>query len=87
MTNFIPEKADYDAAFKRLEFECIHEIDKLPQLNSDAQTLYDYGVYLNQKKGPKQFDQVARHYRIAAAFGHYRAATSGVFQGSCRVTV
>jgi TPR repeat protein len=75
LTNFIPEKADYDAAFKRLEFDCIHEIDKLPQLNSDAQTLYDYGVYLNQKKGPKQFDQVARYYRIAAALGHYRAAT------------
>jgi hypothetical protein len=75
LTYFIPEKADYDVAFQRLEFECIKEIDKLPELDSDAQILYNYAVQLTQASGPKKFDQAARYFRVAAAFGHYRAAT------------
>jgi hypothetical protein len=73
---FVPEKADYDAAFERLKFECTHERDHLPPLDADAQVLYLYGLHLNQKPGPKDFDQAARYYRIAAAFGHYRASTN-----------
>ena len=74
LTHFIPEKADYDVAFQRLEFKCISEKNNLPDLDDNAQRLYDYGVYLTQASGPKQFDEAARYYRIAAAFGHYRAA-------------
>lgn len=76
VTNFIPEKADYDVAFKRLEFTCVHESDVLPPLNSDAHILYRYALDLTQSKGPKDFNQAARLYRIAAAYGHYRAATN-----------
>ena len=70
------EKADYDDAFERLTFDCIHERDHLPPLDADAQVLYLYGLHLTQKPGPKDFDQAARYYRIAAAFGHYRASTN-----------
>ncbi|WP_296188278.1 SEL1-like repeat protein [Pseudomonas sp. UBA1879] len=73
---FIPEKADYDAAFERLQFECKHEKDSLPPLDNDAQLLYLYGLHLTQASGPKDFDSAARYYRIAAAFGHHRAATN-----------
>ena len=76
VTYFIPEKADYDVAFKRLEFTCAHESDALPGLHPDAQTLYRYALHLTQVKGPKDFNLAARFYRIAAAHGHYRAATN-----------
>ena len=71
---FKPGKADYDAAFERLEFTCKHESESLPPLNTDAQALYLYGLHLTQVAGPKDFDSAARYYRIAAAFGHYCAA-------------
>lgn len=74
VTEFIPEKADYDVAFKRLEFQCIHERDHLPALHPDADKLYKYGLHLAQLTGPKDFDKVARYHRIAAAFDHYLAA-------------
>jgi TPR repeat protein len=76
ITRLVPEKADYDAAFKNLEFECVHESTKLPALDADAELLYRYGLHLTQVRGPKDFDQAARYYRIAAAHGHYRAATN-----------
>ena len=75
-TKFVPEKADYDTAFKNLEFECVYESEKLPPLDADAELLYRYGLHLTQVRGPKDFDQAARYYRIAAAHGHYRAATN-----------
>lgn len=76
VTNFIPQKADYDVAFKRLEFECKYESDYLPTINAEAELLYRYGLFVLNLKGPKDFDKAARYYRIAAAFGDYRAATS-----------
>ena len=76
VTEFVPEKADYDAAFQNLEFECVHESTKLPALDADAELLYRYALHLTQVRGPKDFDQAARYYRIAAAHGHYRAATN-----------
>lgn len=30
VTYFTPDQANFDAAFKHLEFECIHEADRLP---------------------------------------------------------
>jgi TPR repeat protein len=74
--NFIPEKADYDVAFKRLEFNCVHESEKLQTVQPNAELLYRYGLNLIQIKGPKNFDLAARYFRIASAYGDYRAATN-----------
>lgn len=76
LNHFLPEQSDYDAAFERLKFECQKERDSLPELNPNAHILYLYGLHLTQITGPKDFDSAARYYRIAAAFGHYRAATN-----------
>jgi TPR repeat protein len=76
VTNFIPEKADYDVAFKRLEFSCAHESEKLQPVQPNAEVLYRYGLHLIQLKGPKDFDLAARYFRIASAYGDYRAATN-----------
>ncbi|RDS78715.1 sel1 repeat family protein, partial [Dyella monticola] len=57
----------------KLTFTCTHEADRLPPLNSDADQLFTYARYLEKKKGPKDFNAVARYYRIAAAYGHYKA--------------
>lgn len=76
VTNFIPQKADYDVAYKRLEFECVHESERMPSVPPDAEPLYRYGLHLTQLKGPKDFDKAARYFRIAAAIGDSRAATN-----------
>ncbi|MEC4774235.1 DUF6396 domain-containing protein [Burkholderia cenocepacia] len=65
-----PELANVRA---NLAFTCIHEADRLPALNPDAETLFRYGRYLQTRDGPKDYDEVARYYRIAAAHGHYKA--------------
>jgi uncharacterized protein len=56
-----------------LAFTCIHEADRLPALDPDADALFRYGRYLQTQDGSKNFDEVARYYRIAAAHGHYKA--------------
>ncbi|WP_353847724.1 sel1 repeat family protein [Burkholderia sp.] len=56
-----------------LAFTCVHEVDHLPPINPEADKLFQYGRYLEKKDGPKDFNDVARYYRIAAAHGHYRA--------------
>jgi hypothetical protein len=56
-----------------LTFRCAHEADHLPPISSEADTLFQYGRYLQKKDGPKDFNNVARYYRIAAAHGHYKA--------------
>jgi hypothetical protein len=56
-----------------LAFTCAHEADRLPPLDSQADQLFKYARYLEKKKGPKDFDGIARYYRIAAAYGHYKA--------------
>jgi hypothetical protein len=76
VTSFTPDKINFDAAFKHLDFICAYEADRLPPLHPDAEPLYRYGLYLTQLKGPKNFDLAARYYRISAAHGHYRAATN-----------
>ncbi|MGE6387760.1 SEL1-like repeat protein [Pseudomonas sp. NPDC078416] len=75
ITKSVSKKSDYDAVFKNLEFECVHESTKLPALDADAESLYRYGLHLTQAGRLKNLDQAARYYRIAAAFVHYRAAT------------
>ena len=56
-----------------LAFTCTHEADHLPPLDPQADHLFKYARYLQTKKGPKDFDDMARYYRIAAAYGHYKA--------------
>ena len=56
-----------------LAFTCVHEADHLPPLDPNADALFLYGRYLQKKDGPKEFNEVARYYRIAAAHGHYKA--------------
>ena len=68
--------ASADVAYSRLEFKCVYERDSLPALNPDADTFYRYGVYLEKRKGQKDYDAIARYYRIAAANDHYKAATN-----------
>ncbi|ASL42635.1 hypothetical protein bAD24_I04040 [Burkholderia sp. AD24] len=64
---------DLSAVRANLAFTCIHEADHLPPLDPQADLLFQYGRYLQKKDGPKDFNEVARFYRIAAAHGHYKA--------------
>jgi uncharacterized protein len=56
-----------------LAFTCVREVDHLPPLDRDADRLFQYGRYLQKRDGEKSFNEVARYYRIAAAYGHYKA--------------
>jgi TPR repeat protein len=67
---------DLQAVTENLKFDCVYETDKLSALMPESDRLYKYGLYLQLKAGPKDFDEVARYYRIAAAHGHYKASTN-----------
>jgi TPR repeat protein len=69
-------KKEIAQAMDRLAFTCVKEADHLPALNRDADILYQYGLYLEKQKGQKPYDEIARFYRIAAAYDHYKAATN-----------
>lgn len=56
-----------------LAFTCTHEADHLPRLDPEADKLFQYARYLEKKDGPKDFNDIARYYRIASAHGHYKA--------------
>jgi TPR repeat protein len=71
--NQMSSQADMSALRANLVFTCIHEADHLPSLDPEADQLFKYGRYLEKKDGPKDFNEVARFYRIAAAYGHYKA--------------
>lgn len=64
---------DVSAVRVKLAFTCTHEADHLPPLDPEADKLFQFGRYLEKKDGPKDFNEVARYYRIAAAYGHYKA--------------
>uniref|UniRef100_UPI003C6E6DE3 tetratricopeptide repeat protein n=1 Tax=Pseudomonas viridiflava TaxID=33069 RepID=UPI003C6E6DE3 len=57
-------------------FSCTHEKDNLPTLDINADLLYKYALRLEQVDGKKTYDEIAAYYRIAAAHGHYKAATN-----------
>jgi len=71
--NALSSVADIAAVRANLAFTCVHEADHLPPLDPEADELFKYGRYLEKLDGPKDFDVVARYYRIAAAHGHYKA--------------
>ena len=56
-----------------LAFTCTREADHLPALDPDAEKLFRYARFLQKQEGPKDFDDIMRYYRIAAAHGHYKA--------------
>jgi uncharacterized protein len=72
----MPSVSQMDFAYGQLEFQCAYESDVLPALGSDSDTLYRYSIYLEKLKGKKNYEQIARYYRIAAAHEHYKAATN-----------
>ena len=69
----MPAQAERDAVRAKLAFTCVHEADHLPPLDPQADTLFQYALFLEKKSGPKDYDAAARYYRIAAAYGHYKA--------------
>ncbi|HDR9037103.1 TPA: sel1 repeat family protein [Burkholderia vietnamiensis] len=64
---------DMSAVRANLAFACTHQADHLPPLDPQADGLFRYARYLEKLDGPKDFNEVARYYRIAAAHGHYKA--------------
>ncbi|MBN3471067.1 sel1 repeat family protein [Pseudomonas savastanoi pv. phaseolicola] len=67
---------DMAKAMERLSFTCTHEADNLPAISEDAQALYRYALFLESKKGAKDYQQIGRYYRLAYATGNYKAATN-----------
>jgi uncharacterized protein len=72
----MPEASQVEFAYSRLQFTCVHEADALPAIDKDVDLLYRYGIYMEKIKGRKNYDDIARYYRIAAAHEHYKAATN-----------
>ena len=64
---------DLSALRANLAFTCVHEASHLPTLDPNADKLFLYARYLQRKEGPKDFDDIMRYYRIAAAYDHYKA--------------
>ncbi len=69
----MPTVPDLATVRANLAFTCVREADHLPPLDPEADALFKYARYLQKLEGPKDFDDVARYYRIAAAHGHYKA--------------
>jgi hypothetical protein len=64
---------DLSAVRANLAFTCVREADHLPSLDPDADQLFKYARWLQKQDGPKDFSDMARYYRIAAAHDHYKA--------------
>lgn len=71
--NQVPSPTNMDGVRANLAFTCVREADHLPSIDPDSDQLFAYGRYLEQQAGPKNFDEAARYYRIAAAYGHFKA--------------
>ncbi|AET93857.1 Sel1-like repeat protein (plasmid) [Burkholderia sp. YI23] len=71
--NTLPDSTNVAQFRASMAFTCSHEADRLPVLDPDADALFRYGRYLQTRDGPKDFNEVARYFRIAAAYGHYKA--------------
>ncbi|POD72521.1 hypothetical protein BKM17_21150 [Pseudomonas syringae group genomosp. 3] len=71
-----PASSGERALQNNLRFKCHREADVLPPVNQDADTLYQYGLFLQQRERPSDISDAARYYRVAAAHGHYKAATN-----------
>lgn len=69
----MPTQAELNAVRAKLAFTCVHEADHLPPLDPQVDPLFQYALFLEKKPGPKDYDAAARYYRIASAYGHYKA--------------
>ena len=69
----VAKSNDTSALRANLAFTCTHEASHLPPLNPGADRLFAYARYLQKQPGPKDFADIMRYYRIAAAYGHYKA--------------
>ncbi|WP_459618857.1 SEL1-like repeat protein, partial [Burkholderia sp. 3C] len=69
----LPSQSDINGVRANLAFACVRQADHLPPLDSQADEFFKYGLYLEKQDGPKDFNSAARYYRIAAAYGHYKA--------------
>jgi len=67
---------DLSAVRANLAFTCVHQADHLPRLDPEADQLFKYARWLQKQDGPKDFSDIARYYRIAAAHDHYKANTN-----------
>ncbi|TAM54143.1 MAG: sel1 repeat family protein [Paraburkholderia sp.] len=67
------QSSNLNALRENLAFSCVRETSHLPQLDPDADKLFLYARYLQKQAGQKDFDDILRYYRIAAAYGHYKA--------------
>jgi len=74
--NSLTSLPDLSAVRANLAFTCVREADHLPPLDPDADQLFKYARWLQKQDGPKDFSDVARYYRIAAAHDHYKANTN-----------
>ncbi|WP_434633147.1 SEL1-like repeat protein [Chromobacterium sp. CV08] len=70
----VPDLKDVEA---KLAFACAYEKDHLPALNPEADQLYRYARWLRknqiEKEDPLRYPEMERFYRIATAYGHYKA--------------
>ena len=66
--NDVPSLPDLAAVRANLAFTCVHEADHLPPLDPEADQLFKYGRYLQNKDGPKDFDQVGRFIALTMSF-------------------
>jgi TPR repeat protein len=64
---------ELNALRANLAFTCVHESSRLPKLDPEADKLFLYARYLQKQEGQRDFDDIMRYYRIAAAHGHYKA--------------
>ena len=64
---------DLSAVRAKLAFTCAHEADRLPALDPQADSLFHYANYLEKRTPKPDYNDIARYYRIAAAYGHYKA--------------
>lgn len=71
--NAVTPLPDLSAVHTNLAFTCTHEVAHLPQLDPESDKLFQYARYLEKKEGPKDYNDIARYYRIASAYGHYKA--------------
>ncbi|RBB33103.1 sel1 repeat family protein [Burkholderia reimsis] len=69
----MPSQSEISAVRANLAFTCVHEADHLPPLDPEADKLFKYGLFLEKLDGHKDLNAAARYYRIASAYGHYKA--------------
>ncbi len=65
------EKRSEQEVRNDLAFTCVHENSVLPKISDNSELLFKYGRFLERQGGDKM--QVARLYRIASAYGNYKA--------------